>query len=145
MLYWLSEHQLFNKKFFAFHSFSLQSDMFGWLAQLVRALLWHGRGQWFESTITHHLNPTTVFVLRGQWFGSKWDSLTFRLSPTIFYLPWPLPLEMPFKAFLRPQVRESTITHHFDFKIPPCEGFFIRILSISWHHKNIFTVLVLAG
>lgn len=26
----------------------------GWLAQLVRALLWHGRGHWFEPSITHH-------------------------------------------------------------------------------------------
>jgi hypothetical protein len=34
--------------------------IWGRLAQLVRALRRHRRGQWFESTIAHHLFHTTV-------------------------------------------------------------------------------------
>jgi UDP-N-acetylmuramate--alanine ligase len=72
-------------------------------------------------TYHHHLNsPQYLFYEASGSAQSEIHSLFAYHPPFSPPVVW---FEMPSEAFL-------TYHHHFDFRIPPCEGFFIRILRI---------------
>ena len=92
------------------------------------ALLWHGRGQWFESTITHHSHHVPVVPV--------WIRFTYS-SPTTHHFT-------TCQRFGRIEIRSFLpITHHSHFKIQKSPSYHAKSLvsfnASSPRHPSVYS------